>query len=105
MATGFITVGVEFPTLKKSPASELYIGVDWGPWLAKALPPGDIVASAVWDVPAGLTASGAGNDTTRTWKKFVGGGAVGAAYECACTVTTVAGNKETQTFIVRMARK
>ncbi len=71
-------------TVQQDPSESLYYGIDMSAQLE-----GDTVSTAVWDTPAGLTATGTGSAsgtslTTPRWR----GGESGLDYCAEVTVTT-----------------
>lgn len=78
----------------KTPTAVLDYKRDWAAWLD-----GDTIANSAWDVPTGLTAGLATNDST-TATQWISGGTAGATYSVANHITTAAGRQEKFSFRV-----
>ena len=79
----------------KDPSAILDYSVDWTAWLATD----ELIDTAVWDVPAGIS-SVAQSNTDYTATIRLGGGSVSTSYEISCTITTTTGQVDTRTFSV-----
>lgn len=80
--------------IEKTPQSVLDYKRSWVEWLGA-----DTILNSVWEVPAGLVAGIAQNDTTST-TQWLSGGTVGQTYTVKNRITTTGGRQETFSFRV-----
>lgn len=77
---------------------------DYGRDLTGHLATGETIASVAWTVPAGLTGSAPGNDSTAFWI-WLAGGTLDATYTVTALVTTSTGRKIERAFDVRVVAR
>jgi hypothetical protein len=82
-------------TLIKGDQENRYFGIDWEEELE-----GDTISVSVWEVPAGLTASGESFDNTKSAVRLQGG-TPGERYNVTNLITT-AGRQETLEATLRI---
>jgi len=80
----------------KDPIDKLDYGFDLAKWLAD-----DVIATATWAVPAGITKVAESNTTTVT-RVWVSGGTAGEDYDLEVTVTTAAGRTWQRTITLKV---
>ncbi len=81
-------------TYRKDERETLRLGFDWGDLLA-----GDSIASASWEIPAGITGDNAVNDDLTT-DIDISGGPAPLQYRISCTITTAEGLVYERSFLV-----
>lgn len=87
------------PTYIKDPGATLDYGWDWTDWLA-----GDTITTSSWTVPAPLTASSPGADTTTT-VVWIEGGVTETTYTVVNHIVTAAGREDDRTFYLAVREK
>lgn len=82
----------------KDPSAKLDYSISFDKWL----PEGDLIASAVWTVEAGLTlsASPAPSFTPTVATVWLEGGAANTDYTVACRITTMVGRIEERSIVI-----
>lgn len=80
-------------SFKKDPSAILDFGFDWSEWLAS----GEIIASSVWTLDAGIATSedSYGDTTTVVW---ISGGLTGFTYTVTNTITTTDDRTDERSF-------
>lgn len=86
-------------SFSKDPDAVLDYTLDWSSWLNSA--GGDVIATSVWTVPAGIATVGntnSGNQTT-VW---LSGGTAGQSYAVSNRITTAGGRTEDRTIQINV---
>lgn len=86
-------------TFTKDPQSTLDYQFDWSDWLS-----GDVIASSVWEVTAGISTANPTNTPTTT-TVFLSGGAVGVKYIVTNRITTSQGRTEDRRFQLNVVQR
>lgn len=86
-------------TFQKDPSALLDYTLNWQKWLD-----GDVIASATWTVPAGVTNAGAVYSATTT-TVWLSGGTAGTSYSIYVTVVTAGGRTEKRTFKINVVER
>lgn len=79
----------------KDPDAILDYQFDWSVWLAE----GETIASAILDVPAGLTLDSQ-DDTNTTVTAWLSGGTVDEGYRVVCNITTSEGRTDDRSIYI-----
>lgn len=97
--------GVDVWTIVRNsaPGPALEYWLDWGSWL----PPGEGIATAVWEIPAPLTLDGSVIDGTKARVWVSGAADPGQDLTGRCTVTTDGSpaSSDTRSLVFRIRRR
>jgi hypothetical protein len=83
-------------TFQKDPSAVLDYVLNWAPWLN-----GDVIASIVWTVGAGLTNVGQTLSGTQA-VIWLSGGVAGSSYTVSALITTVGGRTDERTIQINV---